>query len=291
MSTTPHKVAYGFVARLAEDLKDERLELPAFPEAVLRVQRALQSPDTSAGDVVSILSSDPGLAANVLRIANSAAFRPVAGEITDLRNAVSRLGFTTVRAVSVEYAMRQLRRGLERSPAARAEVEKIWGDSLAAASLCYVLARHYTGINPDQAMLTGLLHALGRLYVVMRAEGRTDISAAEIREVADGWQATIGRAILETWGLPEPMQHAIEHQDDVDCERDDRREIAERVASRASLTDILVSTKVLASGERLPDADGMPAMRWLSKLHGIDPAAVLETHGGEITALRASLRG
>lgn len=107
--------------------------------------------------------------------------------------------------------MRQLRRRDVRSPVARAEIEAIWRDSLKVASLCYVIAKHYSRVNADQAMLTGLLHGLGRLYIVMRAEELTDVSTVNIREVAAGWQAVIGKAILESWGLPEPLQHAVEH--------------------------------------------------------------------------------
>ncbi|HLT92227.1 MAG TPA: HDOD domain-containing protein [Woeseiaceae bacterium] len=288
MTTTPHKVAYGFVERLAQDLKDAQLELPAFPEAVLRVQRALQSPDTGASDIVSILSSDPGLAANVLRIANSAAFRPAAGEVTDLRNAVSRLGFNMVRTISVEFAMRQLRRNEDRSPAARAELEEIWRDSLSVASLCHVLARHYTPINADQALLTGLLHALGRLYVVMRAEDRSDVTPAEIREIAYGWQAVIGKAILESWGLPEALQHAVEFQDDTECERDTVSEIGERAGGPASLTDVLITAKVLHSDEQRAKAAELPAVQWLSAIKDGNPAAVLEEHAAELQALKDS---
>ena len=288
MSTTPHKVAYGFVERLAKDLEDARLELPAFPEAVLRVQRALQSPETGASDVVSILASDPGLAANVLRIANSAAFRPAAGEVTDLRNAVSRLGFNMVRTITVEYALRQLRRSEGRSPTARAEIEAIWRDSLDVASVCSVLAKHYTAINADQALLTGLLHALGRLYVVMRAEERTDVTPDEIRDIASGWQAVIGKAILESWGLPEALQHAVEYQDDVEAERDAVSEIGERADGPASLTDVLVTAKVLCSEERRAKANELPGLRWLVVRKGGDVAAVLEEHAAEIEALRSS---
>src|SRR5690606_14608364 len=152
------------------------------------------------GDIVAILGSDPGLAARVLRIVNSAAFKPASGEITDLRNAVSRLGFNMVRTVAIEYAMRQLRRRELSSPAASLEFESITADSMAFASVCYVVAKHYTRVNADQAMLTGLLHGLGRLYIVMRAEEMADVTAVNIREVADSWQATIGKAILESWG-------------------------------------------------------------------------------------------
>jgi HD-like signal output (HDOD) protein len=97
MSSSAHAVGFSFVERLAQDLRDERLELPAFPEAVLRIQRVLQSPDTRTDDVVRILSSEPALAARLLRMANSAEFRRATQNITDLRQAVSRMGFVASR--------------------------------------------------------------------------------------------------------------------------------------------------------------------------------------------------
>jgi HD-like signal output (HDOD) protein len=284
MPTTSHQMAYSFVERLALDLQDARFELPAFPEAVLRVQRALQSPDTSAGDVVDILSSDAGLAARILRIANSAAFRPPAGEITDLRNAVNRLGFNTVRTIAVDFAMRQLRRRNDYSEAAKREIEAVWRDSLKVASLCFVIARHYTNLNADQALLTGLLHGLGRLYIVMRAEEMQNASEIDLREVAEGWQAPIGKAILETWGLPEALQHAVEHQDDHDGEPSTDEDAAE---DPVTLTNILVAAKVL-NGDPAGASD-VPALSWLNLMKDLDAAAVLTDHDEEIQSLRTSL--
>jgi HD-like signal output (HDOD) protein len=278
MPTTSHAAAYSFVERLAQDLQDARFELPAFPEAVLRVQRALQSPDTSAADIVAILSSDPSLAARVLRIANSAAFKPASGEITDLRNAVSRLGFNTVRTVAIDYAMRQLRRD-SHSQVARAEIETISRDSLKVASVCYVIAKHYTQVNADQALLTGLLHGLGRLYIVMRAEEAAD-TTVNIREVAAGWQATIGKAILESWSLPEALQHAVEHQDD---------HASTRAIGAASLTDILVASKILTNESGVSDPHEVPALAWLNAMNEQGAAKVLVDHHEEIEELRASL--
>jgi HD-like signal output (HDOD) protein len=281
MATTPHQVAYSFVERLAKDLQDARFELPAFPEAVLRVQRVLQSPDTSAGDIVDILGSDPGLAARILRIANSAAFRPASGEITDLRNAVSRLGFNMVRTVAVDFAMRQLRRRDNYSAAARAEIEAVWRDSLKVASLSFVIAKHYTDVNADQALLTGLLHGLGRLYIVMRAEEMSVVAETDIRVVADGWQASIGKAILESWGLPEGLQHAVEHQDDLDTEPEAGDDVT------ITLTNILVAAKVLNSNPS--GASNAPALSWLNIMNELDAAAVLTQYHEEIESLCTSL--
>jgi HD-like signal output (HDOD) protein len=251
MSSTAHAVRFSFVERLAQDLRDERLELPAFPEAVIRIQRALQSPDTKTDDIVRILSSEPALAARLLRMANSAEFRRADNKITDLRTAVSLMGFNVVRSVSVAFAMRQLRRKDGYSAAAQAELEQAWTDSLDTSAACFVLAKRFTKLNPEQALLTGLLHVLGRLYIIMRSKDAPELSNAEIREVIEGWHASIGKAILESWDLPEALQQAVEHQDEFETERD----------GDVSLTDVLIAGKLLTKGRA--DAVRQPALRRL----------------------------
>jgi HD-like signal output (HDOD) protein len=277
MSSPAHAVGFSFVERLAQDLRDERLELPAFPEAVLRVQRALQSPDTSTDDVVRILSSEPALAARLLRMANSAEFRRADQQVTDLRKAVSRMGFNMVRSVAVAFAMRQLRRKDTYSATAQKQLEEAWNDSLEMAAVCFVVAKRCTRLNADQALLTGLLHVLGRLYIIMRSKDAAELSETEMREVIDGWHASIGKAILESWGLPETLQHAVEHQDehDADFEGD------------MSLSDVLVAAKLLRRGEQ--DGARFPALRRVGVGAGDRETPVLEEFAEELASVQSSL--
>ena len=275
MSSAAQAAGFKFVERLAEDLRDERLELPAFPEAVLRIQRALQSPDTSTDDVVRILSSEPALAARLLRIANSVEFRRMDQEITDLRRAVSRMGFNMVRSVSVAFAMRQLRRKDSYSETTRSQLETIWRESLEIAAACFVIAKRRTKVNPEQALLTGLLHVLGRLYIVMRAEDMEELSEADMLEVIGSWDAAVCKAILESWGLPEAMQTAVEHQNEFDVE----------LEGPATLTDILIAARVLAGGADHLDC---PAMRRL-EIDGAKAETFMEEHADELKSVMASL--
>jgi HD-like signal output (HDOD) protein len=276
MSTTAHAVGFSFVERLAQDLRDERLELPAFPEAVIRIQRVLQSPDTKTEDVVRILSSEPALAARLLRMANSAEFRRVDQNITDLKTAVARMGFNMVRSVAVAFAMRQLRRKDTYTPTAQLQLEQAWEESLGASAICFVIAKRFTRLNPDQALLTGLLHVLGRLYIIMRSKDMPELSDAEMRQVIDGWHATVGKAILETWGLPETLQHAVEHQDELDVAQE----------GEVSMTDVLIAAKLLARGET--DGTKFPALRrvGVALKDGVKP---IEQYEEELKGVRASL--
>jgi HD-like signal output (HDOD) protein len=277
MSTPAHAVGFSFVERLAQDLRDERLELPAFPEAVLRIQRALQSPETSTDDIVRILSSEPALAARLLRMANSAEFRRADQNVTDLRKAVARMGFNMVRSVAVAFAMRQLRRKDTYTPTAQLQLEQAWEDSLEMAAVCFVVAKRCTRINPDQALLTGLLHVLGRLYIIMRSKDAAELSEAAMREVINGWHASIGKAILESWGLPETLQHAVEHQDEYEADFE----------GDASLSDVLVAAKLLRRGEQ--DGARFPALRRLGVAAGSRATPVLEEFAEELKGVRSSL--
>jgi HD-like signal output (HDOD) protein len=277
MSSAAQAAGFSFVERLAQDLRDERLELPSFPEAVLRVQRALQSPDTTTDEVVRILSSEPSLAARLLRIANSVEFRRMDTEITDLRKAVSRMGFNMVRSVAVAFAMRQLRRKDSYSADVQTQLETVWKDSIETAAACFVIAKRLTRVNPDQALLVGLLHVLGRLYIIMRAGDMDGLSDADIREVVGSWHATIGKAILESWGLPEALQHAVEHQDELETE----------VEGDVGITDILIAAKLLTQSPQ--DAALYPALKRLAALAGDEALAVLETHAEEFASVKSSL--
>jgi HD-like signal output (HDOD) protein len=276
MSGTAQAVGFGFVERLAQDLKDERLELPAFPEAVLRIQRVLQSPDTRTEEIVRILSSEPALAARLLRMANSAEFRRVDQNITDLRKAVARMGFNMVRSVAVAFAMRQLRRKDTYSSTAQLQLEQAWEDSLSTSAACFVLAKRLTRLNPDQALLTGLLHVIGRLYIIMRSKDAAELSDMEMRQVIDSWHASIGKAILDSWGLPEELQHAVEHQDELSVEQD----------GNVSLTDVLIAAKLITKGET--DGARFPTLRRIG-VCGNDGNANVDQYLEESRSVRASL--
>lgn len=277
MSTSANAVGFGFVERLAQDLRDQHMELPGFPEAVLRIQRSLQSPDTNTDDIVRILSSEPALAARLLKIANSAEFRRMDQDVTDLRKAVSRMGFNMVRSVAVAFAMRQLRRKDAYTPAAQKELESAWRESLEIASACFVIAKRFTRLNPDQALLTGLLHVLGRLYIIMRSKEAPELSEAEFREVVNGWHAAIGKAILESWGLPEALQSAVEHQDELELELD----------GDVTLTDVLIAAKLLSSNRQ--DTEHYPALRRLGVAAGDRALGVMEEYADELRSVRSSL--
>jgi len=138
--------------------------------------------------------------------------------------------------------------------------------------MCFVIAKRFTKVSPDQALLTGLLHVLGRLYIIMRSKDAPELSDTALREIIDGWHANIGKAILETWGLPETLQGAVEHQDEFEIEFD----------GDITLGDVLIAAKLVQRGEQ--DLKLYPSLRRV----GIAPGD-MDKHADEIRNVRSSL--
>jgi HD-like signal output (HDOD) protein len=204
---------FRFVQQLAANLKPE-LDLPAFPQVVRRLQIALVSDKTTIKDIVGIISSEPVLSARFMQMANSAAMNPGGTPVASLNNAVNRLGFNLVRTVATAFALRQLSRDSSLG-AIRPDLEQVWRTSNEVASICYAVARQAFGRQPDEAMMAGLLHSIGRLYILMHAH-QNDPTMREdptFTATLETWQPIIGRAILEAWGLPQRICDAVENQD------------------------------------------------------------------------------
>lgn len=206
-------VAFDFVRTLAAELSRGNVDLPSFPEIAVRVRRVLSDPKSSVDQVVRVVGSEPALAARLLRISNSASLNRSGRALTDLRTAINRIGYNMVRSASMSFSMAQMRKsnklvGLER------HLSDLWQSSTSAAALAYVLARNCSKVNPDEAMLTGMMHGIGKLYVLTRAIDHPNLFASDatLNEIIEEWHASIGKAILENWNFPEAMAQAVGEQ-------------------------------------------------------------------------------
>jgi HD-like signal output (HDOD) protein len=205
--------AAAIVAGLCDDLNCNRLELPGFPDVVVSIHRALADETTSARDVVRLVASEPVLAARLVQVANSAAFNKSGREVSDLKAAISSLGFTMVRSQATAFAMRQMQQ-LEWLRPIRPVLAEIWKASNGVAALSFAVARRVPGVQADEAMATGLFHLLGKLYLFARArqESIDPRAIADWEHALNEWHPTIARTILDHWRIPERVAEAVEQQ-------------------------------------------------------------------------------
>lgn len=283
---TQYATAFDFIRALAGELSGGKVDLPSFPEVAVRVRRILSDPKSSVDQVVRVVGSEPALAARLMRIANSASLNRSGKPILELRTAISRIGYNMVRSASISFAMAQIRNsnklaGLEHY------LQDVWLRSTRVAAFAYVLAKACTRsrINPDEAMLTGMMHSIGKLYVLTRAAAHPELFAnsSVLDEILQQWHPSIGKAILENWEFSEAMAQAVGEQ-----EEHDRTE-----PEVADLSDILAVAILMARhGGDLPalqaDLKDMPGALRL-QLSDARMAGVIKDSATEVSALSEAL--
>lgn len=229
--------AFAFVQALAAELSSGKVDLPSFPDIALRVRQVLADENVTPEKVVRVVGSEPALAARVLQIANSVALNPSGKAITELRTAITRMGFNMVRSAAIAFAMAQLKKvdslkGLEQP------LEALWNRSALVAAMSFVIARRLTRVNPDTAMLAGLLHGIGRLYILTRASRHPALFAdqATYHAIERDWHASIAKALLENWEMADEIVQAVSDYEDFEREHD----------GPPDLTDVLTVGHLLA---------------------------------------------
>ena len=206
---------FKFVSELARELSSGRVDLPSFPEAAARVQQVLSDDSVTSERIALVVSADAGLAARVLTLANSTLLHRGGAPVTNLKTAVTRIGYENIRAAALAYANAQLRRAPELLRI-RAPLERCWQQGMRVASLAHAIAKESRAVRSDEAMLGGLLHNIGMVYILARSP--RDSSPESLEGAAlRAWHPSIGQALIENWKLPEEIALAVGGQ--LDFER------------------------------------------------------------------------
>ncbi len=285
MSRQASTAAFEFVRELASELSSSTIELPSFPKVAAQVQKVLSEDGASAERVVRVLGAEPMLATRVLSMANSVALAPGGRAVVELKAAVARLGFDALRTAVIGYALAQLRS----APAFKAierPLNAFWQHSVLVAALSFVLARRSGRCSADTAMLAGIVHGVGKLYIMTRAMRHPALFADRLsyQRIERDWHGGIAKALLENWRMADEIVVAVSLYGDPGRE-------ARGVA--AALADILEVADALA---RWRDAAELPA-GLLEALPGAQRMALeaaacralLDESAIELTALRAAL--
>ncbi|WP_184609668.1 HDOD domain-containing protein [Xanthomonas arboricola] len=216
LPTDPAQAAVLAAVGAALDHVDLRPQLlPRRPQLLPQLMRAVNDPDASGRGIAAIIAQDPALAANLLRIANSALYRPQGGPLESLERAVVHIGTEGVRqivAAAVMQPVLSLEGGLyARLPAA------VWDYALrtAAAAAAYMRER---GGDTLSAQLAGLLQGLGAVVIlrVLRDAYAERPSLPYSLEVAaalvERHTAAVAKTIATTWDLPAALGTALDEQ-------------------------------------------------------------------------------
>ncbi len=196
---------------ILDDLENDRLPLPTLPEVAIKVRETVDDDNATIRDISDIIITDAALSARIIQVANSALYRGLSSADT-VHNAVTRMGLNTVRNLATSLVMKQLFQAT--NPVVDKFLRRAWKLSTDTAALSAVLAKSYTKLEADSALLAGLTHSIGISPILVKAESDPSLLNNEEklhRIIVDIYPA-IGAKILENWGFPEELtQVPAEH--------------------------------------------------------------------------------
>jgi putative nucleotidyltransferase with HDIG domain len=193
--------------------------IPSLPALYNELTAALESENTSIGQIGEIISKDVGMAAKILQLANSA-FVAARGHVSSLREAVSLIGAEMVRSLALSI---QVFSQFDRNSSTAAYLPPLWNHSVAVATLAQKIAEAETGNKAagEESFTTGLLHDLGKIVLMAempqeyrRVLEHMDLHTGTIRavelEYAGCGHEEVGACLMSTWGLPKSVVEAVQ---------------------------------------------------------------------------------
>jgi HD-like signal output (HDOD) protein len=252
-----HRVVIDALAR-------DQLVLPTLPEIALHVRQLAQRDDVSAAALAVELQKDAALSVRLIRVANSAAQRG-GHRVDNVRQAVTRLGFDYTRLLVSGLAIEQMfARG---APLIETRLRRSWRQSVDVAAAAQVLAAQCTLLNPEMAMLAGLVHDIGALAILRLAEAHQAVldDPHELDNVLDVLAPRVGGMVLQAWHFPAEL---------IDVPRQ-WRDFGDAHDGAPTYADVIRVAVLQSAAGRAPpyeriDRDAVPACRKLDVSPDID---------------------
>jgi len=217
-----------FLAQLQSAIQDNSIVLPTLPEVALRVRDAVEQDDATAVQIAELVATDAALSARLLQVANSPLY---GGRVTidSIQMAITRLGTRMVKTLVVNLAMKQIFQPTTTELDRR--LRQLWEESVQVAAISRALAHQIAHLDPEQAMLAGLIHNIGSLPVLIMAENFQELLDNDERldELLANLSPIIGRQILETWNFPNTLAAVPAHFTDLQYDSGEKADYVDLV--------------------------------------------------------------
>lgn len=198
-----------FFTSFAQAYRENKLQLPTLPNVALKLREAMQH-DISVREAVDIIHIDPTIVTKLIQLANSALYAPTT-PVTNCHNAVVRLGLEATRTLVMSIGLKQLFNCKE--PRLMKAMQSLWQSSLQISCLCYVLAQETDTVNPEDALLAGLICDIGVIPLLHYASQHPDQypEQTDLNNAIPYLCAPVGALVLHTLGFSDELSN-IPHQ-------------------------------------------------------------------------------
>lgn len=276
--------------RIYHDLSEDKLALPTLPEVILHIDPLVESQHAEK-HLTGIVSSDPALAAAVVKIANSAVYRKTNTIVDTVADAVSLIGIDRLKDILLNNVTQSLHYSY--SPDIVKRVQAVWWHSAETGAIAYALAKLINKYNPRRAMLMGLLHDIGMLPIYYYADRYPELmdKNQSLDTLVKQLHGDLGALILANWKFPAEFAKVAIDADDWNYESINEQDYSDliMIAHLHSFIGKGDEKQLLAiPDEHLPHIVDLPAYRrlGLDKLTPDKSMWLLNTAKNKLNALR-----
>lgn len=195
---------------LESKIKGNQLVLPSMPDVFMQVKKTVDDPNSNISNIAKIITRDPSLTARILKVSNNALYRGD-HEITNLQLAVSRMGLHLVKTLVTSHSITQMFN--QPSKSLHSFFKNLHDHSTQVSAHAYAVAKNYGDVDPDDALLAGLVHNIGYLPMAKCVETfpEIDTDVQLLIEVMGKVHTQIGEMILNSWSFPRNIIDASVH--------------------------------------------------------------------------------
>ena len=199
---------------LADKLKKKEFDLPPLPQVASQVLTLTSDPDADSTKLTRLIQQDPILTAKIFQTSNSAACG-TKRRITSLQQAIAWLGLTTIAGTAFTLSVQS---GVFNVRGYEQEVKELWVHAIASGFYAKAIA-DLIGKNADIAFLCGLLHAIGKPFIIhtvnqYRQPTDSPIPWTLMMELMKESYVEVGRQLAEAWEFPDEVKEALTRHDD-----------------------------------------------------------------------------
>lgn len=208
--------------------------LPPFSPILSKLMASLAGEDVSFLMLGDLIEKDTVVAANILRVVNSAIYAR-RGSVNSVRHALSVLGVQKIRNIVLAMSVSRMLNSTKAPPGW--SMENFNKHAAGVAMMSDLLVQHAKTDYAEGAFVAGLMHDMGRLLIVMGLPAEYSAIFEMQRSTGEPWNvceqhilgfthAGLSGDAMFDWKLPVEIREAVQYHHDPPPQNEDRLPLA-----------------------------------------------------------------
>jgi len=190
----------GIINEIHNEFNHNEVDLPSMPEVALKINHAVQDENLDFRKIAEIVQTDPMISARAVQVANSAMYSG-SQPVQTIKRAVQRIGLRAMRTIVMSVTLRNLY--TPQSSLIKKRMKSYYHHSIRVGVLSHVLAKKIKGFDPEQAFLAGLIHDIGIVPLLIRADSHDELknSPEMLDKLIYSLKTKVGAMLLKQWNF------------------------------------------------------------------------------------------